>query len=87
MKLQGLIFDIDGTLVDTNELHAECWPEGFAYFGNGPPAARRPPGAVLYAASRSRQLIEGTTSKHDAEYSKPSPEIFEATLEHAACSG
>lgn len=33
MRLQGLIFDIDGTLVDTNDLHAECWREAFAHFG------------------------------------------------------
>ena len=33
MRLQGLIFDIDGTLVDTNDLHAQCWQEAFANFG------------------------------------------------------
>jgi phosphoglycolate phosphatase-like HAD superfamily hydrolase len=26
-------------------------------------------------------LLEGTTSKHDAEFSKPSPEIFQAALD------
>src|SRR4029077_124420 len=33
VRLQGLIFDIDGTLVDTNDLHATCWQEAFAHFG------------------------------------------------------
>jgi HAD superfamily hydrolase (TIGR01549 family) len=33
VRLQGLIFDIDGTLVDTNDLHAQCWQEAFAKFG------------------------------------------------------
>ena len=33
MRLRGLIFDIDGTLVDTNDLHAQCWQEAFEHFG------------------------------------------------------
>ena len=33
VNLKGLIFDIDGTLVDTNDLHARCWIEAFAHFG------------------------------------------------------
>ena len=31
--LQALIFDIDGTLVDTNELHVAAWREVFLRFG------------------------------------------------------
>lgn len=33
MKLQGILFDIDGTLVDSNDIHARCWIEAFAHFG------------------------------------------------------
>ena len=33
MRLQGTIFDVDGTLVDSNSIHAECWIEAFAHFG------------------------------------------------------
>jgi HAD superfamily hydrolase (TIGR01509 family) len=33
VKLQALLFDIDGTLLDTNDLHARCWLEAFAHFG------------------------------------------------------
>ena len=33
MHLQGFIFDIDGTLVDSNDHHARCWIEAFAHFG------------------------------------------------------
>lgn len=33
MHLQGIIFDIDGTLVDSNDAHAHCWIEAFAHFG------------------------------------------------------
>ena len=31
--LRGLIFDIDGTLIDSNELHVRAWKEAFADFG------------------------------------------------------
>ena len=31
--LSAMIFDLDGTLVDTNELHAESWVRGFARLG------------------------------------------------------
>ncbi|HEY4641423.1 MAG TPA: HAD family hydrolase [Thermoanaerobaculia bacterium] len=33
MHLQALLFDIDGTLIDTNDLHVRCWIEAFAHFG------------------------------------------------------
>jgi HAD superfamily hydrolase (TIGR01509 family) len=153
VKLEAVLLDIDGTLVDSNDKHADCWVEAFAHFGKQVPwqevrvqvgkggdllvpdtlSARemrafgeelgkyrgelwkrnymesvRPfPGAVdairalherglkLALASSSNPdeveyyvellgvgpLLEGTTSKGDAEVSKPSPEIFEAALE------
>ncbi len=31
--LKGLIFDVDGTLVDTVDLHARAWAEAFRHFG------------------------------------------------------
>jgi HAD superfamily hydrolase (TIGR01549 family) len=33
VKLKGIIFDVDGTLVDSNDGHARCWQEAFAKFG------------------------------------------------------
>lgn len=153
VRLQGIIFDIDGTLVDTNDLHARCWMEAFQHFGKSfeyeevrlqigkggdllvpdllqareirrfgeavkkyrselykskyMPLARPFPqvpellrhlhgqGLKLALASSSNpdeveyytqllgagNLLEGSTSKHDAEFSKPSPEIFRAALE------
>lgn len=33
------LFDVDGTLVDTNDLHAAAWREAFLYFGLDKPAA------------------------------------------------
>lgn len=153
MKLQGLIFDVDGTLVDSNEGHARAWIEAFEHFdkhfeygdvfahiGKGGdllvpdllnakemqrfgekvqkyrrdlykkkyieevkpfPRVReifeslRSRGVRLALASSSNldeveyytrllavgDLLQGSTSKNDAEFSKPSPEIFRAALE------
>jgi HAD superfamily hydrolase (TIGR01549 family) len=148
-----MLLDIDGTLVDSNDKHADCWVEAFAHFGRkvdwetvrmqigkggdllvpdtlnaremlefgealkkyrGELWKRKYmksvepfPGAIesmcaihargvkLALASSSNpdeveyyvellgvgDLLEGATSKKDAELSKPSPEIFEAALE------
>jgi HAD superfamily hydrolase (TIGR01549 family) len=40
MPLRGIIFDIDGTLVDTNPTHVEAWRQAFERFGYDVPAAR-----------------------------------------------
>lgn len=32
-KLSALIFDMDGTLIDSNDLHAKAWLEAFDHFG------------------------------------------------------
>ena len=153
MNLQAILFDIDGTLVDTNDLHVRCWLEAFEHFGKKldvdvvrhqigkggdllvpdllnakemrrfgknlqkyrgelykeqyMPHAKPFDGAretleelhsrgVLIALASSsnedeveyytqllgvEKLIEGSTSKKDAEHSKPSPEIFRVALE------
>ncbi|MDB5411350.1 MAG: family hydrolase [Rhodospirillales bacterium] len=31
---RGIIFDVDGTLVDSVDLHAKAWQEAFAHFGH-----------------------------------------------------
>jgi beta-phosphoglucomutase-like phosphatase (HAD superfamily) len=31
--IQAVIFDLDGTLVDSNELHVESWERAFRHFG------------------------------------------------------
>ena len=153
VKLQGIIFDIDGTLVDSNDIHTECWLEAFEQYGKTIPydvmrrqmgkggdllvpdmlnaremrefgeklqeyrpklfkkkymervkpfprirelfAELHGRGIKLALASSSNKdevqyytqllgvadFLEGSTSKHDADMSKPSPEIFEAALE------
>jgi beta-phosphoglucomutase-like phosphatase (HAD superfamily) len=34
-SLKAVIFDVDGTLVDSNDLHIEAWREAFAHYGIG----------------------------------------------------
>ena len=36
--LKAVIFDVDGTLVDSNELHVQAWQEAFRQFGKVLPA-------------------------------------------------
>ena len=33
----ALVFDIDGTLIDSVDLHARAWQEAFAHFGHDIP--------------------------------------------------
>lgn len=40
MALSGMIFDIDGTLVDTNPAHVEAWHRAFNRFGYDVPIER-----------------------------------------------
>lgn len=152
-ELEAIIFDVDGTLVDSNDLHARAWQEAFAHFGKeltldrirghigkggdllvpdlldaremqkfskelkdfrkklfrdryldqvrAFPGVReafeslRKRGLTLFLASSAdpdevkhhtellgiEDIIKGSTSAEDAEFSKPSPEIFEAARE------
>lgn len=36
-KIKGVIFDVDGTLVDSNDHHANAWQEALHHFGVDPP--------------------------------------------------
>ena len=153
MHLQAILLDIDGTLVDSNDKHTDCWVEAFAHFekdvdrdtvrqhiGKGgdllvpdllnaremrkfgekvkehrgklwakkymktvqpfpgvEDAIREIHGRgikLAFASSSDEneveyyvsllgadELLEGSTSKGDAQFSKPSPEIFQAALE------
>jgi HAD superfamily hydrolase (TIGR01509 family) len=40
MPVRAVIFDIDGTLIDSNEFHIAAWREAFAATGHGVPAER-----------------------------------------------
>jgi len=151
--MQAILFDIDGTLVDSNDAHARCWVEAFSEFGKDfpydlvrhqigkggdllvpdllnaremrsfgekvkkfrsklyketyLPDVKPFPGVtdclrdlsergvkIAFASSANpdevkyytrllgvEDLLEASTSKKDAKFSKPSPEIFRAALE------
>jgi HAD superfamily hydrolase (TIGR01509 family) len=157
-RTEAMLLDIDGTLVDSNDKHADCWIEAFAHFGKHVewsevraqigkggdllvpdtlnaremrtfgedlkkyrgelwtrrymetvrpfPHARDAlrelhargirlafasssnPGEVEYYVDLlgARELLEGSTSKEDAQFSKPSPEIFQAALEQTGAN-
>src|SRR5438132_5927864 len=38
--VQAVIFDIDGTLIDSVDLHAKAWQEAFRHFGHDLPFER-----------------------------------------------
>ena len=40
MQVNAVIFDVDGTLVDSNELHAAAWERAFASDGLSVAAVR-----------------------------------------------
>ena len=153
VRLKAILLDIDGTLVDSNDKHTDCWVEAFAHFGKevdwkvirqqiGKGGDQLVPDTLnaremrkfgeelkeyrgklwtkdymktvepfpgvqdalrelrqrkikLAFASSSNEneveyyvsllgaeeMLEGSTSKKDAQFSKPSPEIFQAALE------
>ena len=33
VNLEAILLDIDGTLIDSNDKHTDCWVEAFAHFG------------------------------------------------------
>ena len=33
MRIKAVIFDVDGTLIDSNGLHSAAWVETFRHFG------------------------------------------------------
>jgi beta-phosphoglucomutase-like phosphatase (HAD superfamily) len=38
--IRAAIFDLDGTLVDSNDLHAQAWQETFLHFGKEIPVEK-----------------------------------------------
>ena len=78
MTVTAALFDVDGTLVDTNYLHAVAWWEAFAYAGHDVPMAAIH--AVIGMGSdqlldallpgdRDRDADDGIRTAHSAMYS------------------
>jgi HAD superfamily hydrolase (TIGR01509 family) len=78
-ELQGVLFDVDGTLVDTNYLHTVCWWQAFTQAGMSIPMAviHRSVGMgsdrliphLLAERSSDAELASALTASHDALYS------------------
>ena len=73
----AVLFDVDGTLVDSNYLHAVCWWEAFTQAGHDVPMARihRAIGMgsgqmldALLPAARDRDGDDGIRAAHGALY-------------------
>ena len=65
--LQGVIFDIDGTLVDSNDAHAQSWVDTFAEAGYGVPFNVVRP---LIGMGADKLLPKTIGVKHDSEEGK-----------------
>ena len=74
--IKAVIFDIDGTLVDSVDLHARCWQQTFSHFGH----------EVAFEAVRSQigkggdQLMPVFLSKEEIEQHGEEIEDFRSTL-------
>jgi HAD superfamily hydrolase (TIGR01509 family) len=78
MTVTAALFDVDGTLVDTNYLHAVAWWEAFAYAGHDVPMAaiHQVIGMgsdllldALLPGDRDRDADDGIRTAHSAMYS------------------
>jgi HAD superfamily hydrolase (TIGR01509 family) len=74
--MQAVIFDVDGTLVDSVDLHAKAWQEAFAHFG-------RPVGFEQVRAQIGKggdQLLPVFLSKAELDSIGPQLEKFRGEL-------
>jgi HAD superfamily hydrolase (TIGR01509 family) len=63
MPLRGVIFDVDGTLVDTNRYHVAAWERAFAAAGHPVPAER----IVTQVGKGGDQLVPALIGNEAAE--------------------
>jgi beta-phosphoglucomutase-like phosphatase (HAD superfamily) len=74
--IKAVIFDVDGTLVDSVDLHAQAWKEAFAHFGHD----------IALAAVRSQigkggdQLMPVFLSKEEIDWRGKEMEDYRSTL-------
>ena len=65
--LQGVIFDIDGTLVDSNDAHAQSWVDTFAEAGYEVPFETVRP---LIGMGADKLLPQTIGIRHDSDEGK-----------------
>lgn len=67
MALDAVIFDFDGTLVDTNGLHARAWAQAFQEHGIRMPQARFEPLIGLASGQMLTQLIGAEEAEENGD--------------------
>ena len=74
--IKAVIFDIEGTLVDSVDLHAQAWQEAFAHFGH----------EVAFADVRAQigkggdQLMPVFLSQEELDRRKDAIEVYRSNL-------
>src|SRR5438045_8665248 len=63
-SLRGVIFDMDGTLVDSNDAHARAWVDALAEFGRSVPFDRVRP-LIGMGGDKVLPIIAGVSSEDD----------------------
>ena len=98
--LEGVIFDIDGTLVYSNDVHAQSWVDTFAEAGYSVPFEVVRPligmgadkllpktiGIRHDSEEEVEDLMEEKATASDAKRSKPDPDIVDAAIEKSGVS-
>jgi HAD superfamily hydrolase (TIGR01509 family) len=64
MRVVGAILDVDGTLVDSNELHARAWVQALGEFGVDVPISRVQP-LIGMASDKMLPLLTGLSAEGD----------------------
>jgi HAD superfamily hydrolase (TIGR01509 family) len=74
--IKGILFDIDGTLVDTNYLHVVAWSDAFAYHGH------RVPMSTIHGliGQGSERLVENAIGRPDDAVVDAHADIYGARL-------
>ncbi len=90
--IRAAIFDLDGTLVDSNDLPVQAWQETFRHFGMEIPSPRLREqigkGGDQYLPvflndkklARVEELVDSQTTMDDVAHSKPKADVFIAAL-------
>src|SRR5437588_588943 len=79
MALDAVIFDLDGTLLDTNPAHVAAWQQAFTALGY-----RIPPDRIAFEIGKGGDkllpAILGEETARDAPATKPDPDLLQAAL-------
>src|SRR5262249_42865296 len=80
MPVRSVIFDLDGTLVDTNWQHVEAWRRAFAACGYDVPAER----IVAEVGKGGDQLLPSVLGRAAADDGKKVTRVYTETFKQIA---